>query len=259
MTIGGNPFWRAAAGYSTGWRCRRGRRGRPAGRGRRGRAAPRYTEGMPASSPTTPNPPAYHEVQRFRQWWLWMLVSGPAVLAWLPFIQQILRGEPVGQNPAPDWVVWLLWLLIGLGLPFLFGRLRLVLEVTDADVLIRYRPFSRRTIPLVRHRPRGGPQLQRRQGVRGLGHQGLVQRQDGVQRERRSGRGVDVARRQAGDARVSASGRAGRSHRGAAKQGRYSSTGRGWIFGRPLAHCLTSLSLRPYAGLTADRVLSCLR
>ncbi len=103
---------------------------------------------MPASSPTTPNQPAYHEVQRFRQWWLWMLVSGPAVLAWLPFIQQILRGEPVGQNPAPDWVVWLLWLLIGLGLPFLFGRLRLVLEVTDADVLIRYRPFSRRAIPL---------------------------------------------------------------------------------------------------------------
>ncbi len=78
-----------------------------------------------------------------------MLVAAPAALAWWPFIRQIIGGEPVGQNPAPDWVVWVLWLLFGLGLPFLFGRIRLVLEVTDAEVLIRYRPFSRRAIALV--------------------------------------------------------------------------------------------------------------
>ena len=51
-----------------------------------------------------------------------MLVIVPAVLSWWPFIQQIIGGKPVGQNPAPDWLVWVIWLFIGLGLPFLFGR-----------------------------------------------------------------------------------------------------------------------------------------
>jgi hypothetical protein len=88
-------------------------------------------------------------VQRFRQWWLWLFVVAPAVFAWYPFVQQILKGIPVGQHPAPDWVIWAIWLLVGLGLPFAFSRIRMVLEVTDAEVLIRYRPFSRRAIALV--------------------------------------------------------------------------------------------------------------
>lgn len=98
--------------------------------------------------PPNPSSAAYREEQRFRQWWLWVIVIGPAVLAWWPFMRQIVEGRPVGQNPAPDWLLWVLWLFIGLGLPFLFGRISLVLEVTDDAVLIRYRPFSRRTIAM---------------------------------------------------------------------------------------------------------------
>jgi hypothetical protein len=90
----------------------------------------------------------YHEEQRFRQWWVWALVVGPAALAWWLFVEQIIRGKPVGQNPAPDWGTWVLWLLIGIGLPLLFGMVALVLEVNGTEVLIRYRPFSRRAIPL---------------------------------------------------------------------------------------------------------------
>ncbi len=102
----------------------------------------RYTGGH-EYAPLNLNAPLYHEEQRFRQWWVWALVVAPAALAWWPFIQQIIGGEPVGQNPAPDWAVWVLWLLIGLALPFLFGRIRLVIEVTDDQVSIRYWPFSR--------------------------------------------------------------------------------------------------------------------
>jgi hypothetical protein len=101
------------------------------------------------SPPSAATPSLYHEEQRFRQWWIWVLVGAPAALAWWPFIQQIIGGEPVGQNPAPDWVVWVLWLLFGLALPFLFGRVCLVIEVTDEQVSIRYWPFSRRAIALV--------------------------------------------------------------------------------------------------------------
>jgi hypothetical protein len=93
-------------------------------------------------------PPLYHEVQRFRQWWVWALVSGAATLAWLAFIRQIVLAQPIGNNPAPDWGVWLLWLFIGVGLPGFFRYLRLVLDVTADEIVIRFRPLHRRAIPL---------------------------------------------------------------------------------------------------------------
>lgn len=102
---------------------------------------------MSASSSTSSVPPLYREEQRFRQWWLWILVVGPAALAWWPFVEQIIRGERVGQNPAPDWLVWVIWLLIGIGLPLLFGLVALVLQVTVDEVVVNYRPFKRRVIP----------------------------------------------------------------------------------------------------------------
>ncbi len=90
----------------------------------------------------------YHEEQRFRQWWLWVLVAGLTALGWWSFAQQILLGRPFGGNPAPDWGVWLLWLVIGVGLPLFFARLELVLEVTSRELLIRYRPLSKRVLRL---------------------------------------------------------------------------------------------------------------
>jgi hypothetical protein len=90
----------------------------------------------------------YKEEQRFRQSWVWGIVLVVAALGWWSFIQQIVLGRPFGENPAPDWGVWLLWLFIGVGLPVLFVFIRLVLEVTVDAVIIRYRPLKKRRIPL---------------------------------------------------------------------------------------------------------------
>jgi hypothetical protein len=98
--------------------------------------------------PTIPQPPLYHEEQRFRQLWLWILVLGAAAASWWPLVVQVIGGKPVGQNPAPDWAVVLIWLFVGIGLPVLFGAVSLVLEVTPERVSVRYRPFSRRVIAL---------------------------------------------------------------------------------------------------------------
>ena len=73
-----------------------------------------------------------------------------AALAWWTFVQQIVMGKPLGEDPAPDWGVWVLWVVIGLGLPLLFFFIRLVLEVTPDAVIIRYRPVTRRTILAVK-------------------------------------------------------------------------------------------------------------
>ncbi len=93
-------------------------------------------------------PPLFREEQRFRQWWYWALITAPAALGWWIFVQQIIGGRPLGHNPAPDWAAWLIWLLVGVGLPAFFGLVSMLVEVTADHVHIRYRPFLRRTIPL---------------------------------------------------------------------------------------------------------------
>lgn len=91
----------------------------------------------------------FEERQHFRQWWMWGLILLVAGLAWWALVQQVVLGQPFGNNPGPDWLVWILWLLIGLGLPALFVWAHLRLTVTDETVLISYVPFTSRRIPLV--------------------------------------------------------------------------------------------------------------
>lgn len=90
----------------------------------------------------------FREVQHFRKSWLWLVVLLPTILAWWAFVRQVLGGEPVGNNPAPDWGVWLIWVFIGLGLPLFFGLLRMVVEVTGEEIIIHYRPLTRRRIAI---------------------------------------------------------------------------------------------------------------
>ncbi len=93
-------------------------------------------------------PALFREEQHFNQWWLWVLVIAPAGLSWWPFVEQVIGGHPVGQNPGPDWLIWIIWILIGLGLPILFGYAALIVEVSGEGIRINYRPFVRRTIVL---------------------------------------------------------------------------------------------------------------
>ncbi len=94
---------------------------------------------------TVPSP-HFHEEQRFRQIWVWAIILGVAGLQWWGWIQQIMLGQPFGNNPGPDWMVWLFWLLFGIGLPLFFAWLRLVIDVDDQGVTLRYAPLSRRRI-----------------------------------------------------------------------------------------------------------------
>lgn len=90
----------------------------------------------------------FDERQRFRQVWLWLIIGLVAALGWAGFIVQIGLDRPFGTNPGPDWLVWMLWLLVGIGLPALFAWAHLRVVVTDQEVVINYVPFSARRIPL---------------------------------------------------------------------------------------------------------------
>ena len=92
--------------------------------------------------------PLFREEQAFTQWWIWGVVLLVAGLAWWTFLQQIVRGVPFGTNPAPDWAVWLILLLAGVGLPLFFLTCRLVTTVTPGHLRVHFRLLRRREIPV---------------------------------------------------------------------------------------------------------------
>jgi len=95
-----------------------------------------------------PDTVAFREVQWLYQlWWALLPIGGVALFAWYGFIQQIILGQPVGDNPAPNWAMGVLWLLFGIGLPALWFLARLVVEVREAYLYIHYAPFLTREIP----------------------------------------------------------------------------------------------------------------
>jgi hypothetical protein len=84
----------------------------------------------------------YTEVQRFRQWWVWLLVILIAGVSWYGFIQQIVLKKPFGSNPAPDPVMIMIWAIFGLFFPALFYSIKLVTEVRYDGLYVRFFPLQ---------------------------------------------------------------------------------------------------------------------
>jgi len=81
------------------------------------------------------------------RWWTIPLVLVVAGAMWWGFVQQVIFGKPWGNNPGPDWMMWLFALLFGIAFPIFFMRLRLIVEVHKDHVYIRFVPIARRRIP----------------------------------------------------------------------------------------------------------------
>lgn len=92
----------------------------------------------------------FRETQYFRQPWIWLIVLGIFALFAYLIVQQLILGKPVGNNPASDTELIILVVIFGLGLPLLFFMTKLVVEVRDDGLYIRFFPFhfSFRKIPL---------------------------------------------------------------------------------------------------------------
>jgi hypothetical protein len=86
----------------------------------------------------------FREEQRFTQRWLWALVVVATVAAWVGLVAAVVDPGDDGSS----WVVVVAAALVGVGLPVLFGLACLTTEVWPDRVVIRYRPFTTRTIVL---------------------------------------------------------------------------------------------------------------
>lgn len=86
----------------------------------------------------------FHEVQRIRQPWLIFLVALCIAGAWFSFVSQILMDRPFGDRPAPDLMVWFVWLFFGVAFPVFFFLVRMEVTVTSERILVRFFPLSRK-------------------------------------------------------------------------------------------------------------------
>lgn len=85
----------------------------------------------------------FHEVQRFRQIWIWVIILLICGLCLWAFIQQIILDEPFGNNPASDTVLIIICIVFGLGFPALFFTLKLTTEVRTDGLYYRFTPIHR--------------------------------------------------------------------------------------------------------------------
>ena len=85
----------------------------------------------------------YSEKQRFRQWWIWVLILPTPVICLWGIIQQIILGIPFGNAPADDLFLILIAVVFGVGLPLFMYMVGLDTEVTGSEVRIRFRPIHR--------------------------------------------------------------------------------------------------------------------
>jgi Family of unknown function (DUF6141) len=82
----------------------------------------------------------FEESQRFRQPWLLAIVGGAAALLTWMFVYQVVLGHPLGDRPAPDGLLVVLWIVVGVLVPFLFARMRLVTTVEGSTITARFVP-----------------------------------------------------------------------------------------------------------------------
>jgi len=87
--------------------------------------------------------PIYREVQQFRQVWILVIVSALSGLVWYAAVMQLLLHRPMGSSPMTDIMLVIFWFILGIGLPALLFFSRLVTEVRDDGIYIRFFPFHR--------------------------------------------------------------------------------------------------------------------
>ncbi len=89
----------------------------------------------------TSNSSIYREVQKFNQFWIWVLVLLPAAMAWYGAIEQLVYGRPYGDNPTSNEGMFAIWLGIGVLLPLFIMSIRLVIDVRNDGIHIKFFPI----------------------------------------------------------------------------------------------------------------------
>ncbi len=82
----------------------------------------------------------FSEIQRFRKWWLWVMMLGINSIFIYGIIQQIFIGQPFGDNPMSDTGLCLsaFFMLI---LSLLLFNMRMETQIKSDGIYMRFFPF----------------------------------------------------------------------------------------------------------------------
>ncbi|OHD56106.1 MAG: hypothetical protein A2Y33_01520 [Spirochaetes bacterium GWF1_51_8] len=82
------------------------------------------------------------EKQKMSFWWVWIIVIASVAFAWYLFIGQIILGHQLGSKPAPDFIIFIVWVTTGILFPLIFLSIRLSVRVAHEGVFYRFFPFQ---------------------------------------------------------------------------------------------------------------------
>ncbi|MDR9366555.1 MAG: DUF6141 family protein [Balneolaceae bacterium] len=83
----------------------------------------------------------FKSVQKCKQPFMWVIIVGIALFIWYSIFQQIVLGNPIGNNPASDLVLIIIWMVIGIGFPLALFAMKLIIKIDSEN-------FSYRLFPL---------------------------------------------------------------------------------------------------------------
>jgi len=90
----------------------------------------------------------FREAQRPRHWYFWVFLVFLILLTWAMAIFQLLLGVPVGNNPASDLEMVVIFILAGIAFPIFLLMTELAVEVRAEGLYVRFRPFHLRFVQI---------------------------------------------------------------------------------------------------------------
>jgi hypothetical protein len=72
----------------------------------------------------------FEEHQFFRQKWLWIIILFFPIFSAYGIYEQIIMGNPVGDNPISNKGLIVFAIVVGLGLPSIFWNMKLKIRVS---------------------------------------------------------------------------------------------------------------------------------
>ncbi|MFN8339360.1 MAG: hypothetical protein U0T36_10100 [Saprospiraceae bacterium] len=88
------------------------------------------------------------EVQKFKQWYIWLPFLAPCTIWLYAFVKQVIFGFTVGSRPVSDTEICLIGLLIICPLWLLFWNLKLTTTIDQNTITLELERFTSKIIHL---------------------------------------------------------------------------------------------------------------
>lgn len=85
----------------------------------------------------------FSETQRFRQWWIWILLLGIYSIFLYGLYVQLITGQPYGDKPMTD-IMLVISTILYTSFVVLFLFMRMDTQITQDSIQIRFFPFHRK-------------------------------------------------------------------------------------------------------------------